>query len=155
MAGSTVTVTGLGSGSSRWVVTHGGSSWLTLVTTTGTGNGAVQWQVDPTGLSAGFFLDTVAVTVAGAIGSPLRFIDSLWVYEPAVVIACAENVLLASATCLGAVERNFLDMTGNRDGAYNLGDLLAYLDRKGVPLTPPLLAAAASRGIDREPRRPQ
>lgn len=141
--GTTLLLTGFGHATGSWMVSHGTAAWLSLVTTAGTGPAQIQWRLNPTGLAAGLHVDTVTVTVAGAAGSPLSVVDSLWITEPLVQVACAEAVLLAGSPCLGPVERNYLDITGNGDGGYNLGDLLAYLDRKNLPLSPPLLAAIA------------
>jgi hypothetical protein len=41
---------------------------------------------------------------------------------------------------LSAADRTTLDQLGNRDGAYNLGDLLALLDRTGQRLGSDVLA---------------
>jgi hypothetical protein len=68
------------------------------------------------------------------------------VLEPGFTVACAGDGLLSNGGCLGIVERNYLDLTGNHDRAYNLGDLLAYLDRKGLPLPPSLIRAPALAG---------
>jgi hypothetical protein len=43
--------------------------------------------------------------------------------------------LLGAPSCLKASQRTFLDLTGNGDGAFNLGDMLSYLDRKKVTLS--------------------
>jgi hypothetical protein len=48
---------------------------------------------------------------------------------------------LLGATTLPADERAQLDRFGNNDGTFNLGDLLALLDRTGEKLTPATAAA--------------
>jgi len=138
---ATVTLTGYAASSTRWSASHGGSTWLSLTTASGTGSGKVRWSVNPTGVAAGLYVDTIAITASGAIGSPARILDTLRVAEPPIALTCAENVLLVNSTCLGGVERNYLDQTGNRNQGYDLGDLLSYLDRKGLQLSAPGLAA--------------
>ena len=50
------------------------------------------------------------------------------------------QALLAGST-LAADELEQLDRFGNKDGKFNLGDLLALLDRTGERLTPATTAA--------------
>lgn len=154
---ATVTFAGFGGGTAAWSATHSTAVWLTLTTPNGQGAGKLRWSVSPTGLASGLYVDTITVTAAGAIGSPLRLLDTLRVYEPPIDLACAEGVLLTGATCLGPTERGYLDATGNHDQTYNLGDLLAYLDRKALTLSPPalaaLLAAESGSGTGPAPRQ--
>jgi glucose/arabinose dehydrogenase len=59
-------------------VTHSAqASWLTLTTNAGTGSGTLRWTRDPSGLGDGLYIDTLVVSVAGAVGSPARVIDTL------------------------------------------------------------------------------
>jgi len=131
---ATLTLAGYGGNAAPWSVSHGSAPWITVTTPTGSGGGQLAWSRDPTGLSAGVYADTLWVTVPGATGSPALVIDSLVVYQPAIALQCATSVLLSGGGCLGSVGANYLDQTGNRNGSYDLGDLLAYLDRKGLPL---------------------
>jgi hypothetical protein len=107
---------------------------VTIATPHGNGSGPLAWNRDASGLNPGVYVDTLWVIAAGASGSPASIIDSLGVYEPQIAVLCATSVLLSGGGCLGSVGADFLDQTGNRDGSYDLGDLLAYLDRKGLPL---------------------
>ena len=149
-----ITLASFGSDTARWTATHTSAAWLTLAAANGVGSGALRWSVAPAGLGSGLYVDTIVVTVAGALGSPVHLVDTLQVYEPAIDLACAEQGLLAGATCLTPAERDYLDATGNHDGAYDLGDLLAYLDRKGLTLIPPGLARipAVESGSHRLPK---
>jgi len=218
-----VLVSGSGAGAANWSATSGSASWLSLTTAAGTGTGVVSWEIDATGVPIGTYIDTITVTIAGAIDSPTRIIDSLqvagftalpsirtdtalsgsntviadsaqligladtttwaathegatwlvtqssgtglgynrWEVNPAglvpgsysdtitiatsegdtahIVIALtmeAPNVaidcafdFLARGQCLGDVEQRFLDLTGNDDGEFNLGDFVGYLQR--------------------------
>jgi hypothetical protein len=78
------------------------------------------------------------VTAPGA--DPVRIVDTLVVVAPPTTYECITAHLLG-APCLDATQLTWLDLAGNRDGVYNLGDLLAYLARPGV-------ARAAIRGRD-------
>ena len=222
-----VIVSGSGAGAANWSATSGSASWLSLTTGAGTGTGVVSWEIDPTGVPIGTYIDTVTVTITGAIDSPTRIVDSLQVtgfaalpgtradtalsgsntviadsaqliglsdttswtvtYEgatwltvqpsgtglgysrwdmntaglvpgaysdtitiatsegdtaqvvvaltmeaPNVVIDCAFD-FLARGQCLGGVEQRFLDLTGNADGEYNLGDFVGYVQRQSPP----------------------
>jgi len=138
---------GFGADTAPWTMTHGSASWISLATPAGLGGGQLSWNRDPAGLAPGTYVDTLWVNVPGASGSPWPIVDSTFVFEPGFTTACAADGLLVNGGCLGTVERNYLDLSGNHDGTYNLGDLLAYLDRKGLPLPPSLLRVpASSRG---------
>ena len=142
-AAAALVATGFGGDTLAWTMTHGSAPWISIVTAAGRGGGQLSWNRDPAGLAPGTYVDTLRVSVPGAVGSPFSIVDSTVVLEPAFTVACAADGLLPGAGCLGTVERNYLDLSGNHDGAYNLGDLLAYLDRKGLPLPPSLLRAPA------------
>jgi hypothetical protein len=135
-----VILSGFGASGLGWSATHGGGAWLTLVAASGTGSGALRWTVNLSGLSAGLYVDTITVTAVATTGSPARIVDSLYVYEPAIAVACAGADFL-TGSCLTAAEQSYLDQTGNQNGVYDIGDLLAYLDRKGLHLDSALLAA--------------
>jgi len=52
---------------------------------------------------------------------------------------------LLGVPTLTAAHRAYLDGTGNHDGTYNLGDLLAFLDRHHIKLSPALMAGPAQK----------
>lgn len=139
-----LTLQGRNSGATGWTASHGAGRWLTISTPSGVASGAIHWTRNPSELTIGNYVDTISVTAIGAVGSPQRIIDTLRVVEQSVNLACAEQALLTGATCLSPAERAYLDASGNNDQAYNLGDLLAYLDRKSLTLSPPARAALPS-----------
>ena len=147
-----LTFSGMGAASAVWNVTHGGGAWIVIETENGAGSAKVHWTRSPLGLLPGIHVDTITIAAASALGSPSTIIDSLFIYEPPVALGCATSDFLASP-CLGTVEKNYLDVTGNHDGAYNVGDLLAYLDRKNLTLSPELVAALL--GVSSQPLKPQ
>jgi hypothetical protein len=56
---------------------------IQLATTSGTGSATIRWTEQQAGLGAGRHVDTVVVVADGALGSPLRIIDTLDVIAPA------------------------------------------------------------------------
>ncbi len=101
----------------------------------------VRWSRDPSGLSAGTFVDTVTVTAAGASGSPATVIDTLAVVTQIALSDAVQHLLLGGV--LSALQEAFLDASGNADGAYNLGDVLAWLDRCNSATPEGCVASAA------------
>ncbi|MGH7469524.1 MAG: WD40/YVTN/BNR-like repeat-containing protein, partial [Longimicrobiales bacterium] len=122
-----LTVGGDPSGAIRWTVTHGAASWLTLVTTAGQGSGPISWTKSAANLRDGVFVDTITVNAGSA---RMTIVDSLVVSAPAVTRDCAVNHIFG-VSCLDASQLRWLDLAGNQDGQYNLGDLLAFLARGG------------------------
>lgn len=142
----TVSLEGIGSAAIGWKAIHGGSTWMVLTADSGTGTGEVGWSRDPTGLAPGVYIDTIKVVAADSatVGSPAHVIDTFYVYEPAVVASCAVTDIFDPA-CLSTTERRYLDASGNADGTYNIGDLLAFLDRKGLSLSAEAVASLAKK----------
>ena len=120
-----VTLIGLGSSTAVWSATHTSAPWLTLTTSGGTSSGMARWTRDPSGLSAGTLVDTIAVTTTGA--SPDTVTVTLVVVPPVSVTNAVNHILVGSV--LSALQEAFLDSNGNSDGTYNVGDVLAWLDR--------------------------
>jgi M6 family metalloprotease-like protein len=58
---------------------------IQLATTSGTGSATIRWTEQQAGLGAGMHVDTVVVVADGALGSPLRIIDTLEVNAPAAL----------------------------------------------------------------------
>ena len=87
----------------------------------------MRWSRDASTLAAGTYVDTIMVTADGVIGSPASIVVTLEVSE-AVALADAVNHLMLG-TGLSPFQAAFLDRFGNQDGTFNLGDVLAWLDR--------------------------
>lgn len=148
-----VILSGYGATTTPWNASHRAVGWLNVTSSAAAGPGSLRWTVSPSGLVAGNYVDTLLVTVTGAVGSPVRFIDTLRIYEPSIRLPCAETVLLAGSTCMTTVERDYLDFIGNHDGVFNLGDLLAYLDSKQIALERAHIADIVAHDSVRNPRR--
>ncbi len=127
-----VTLTGTGADTANWTATHGGGEWLTLTTAGGIGSGLVRWTRDPGNLDEGTYVDTIVVTSDHAFNA-VAVVDSLVAVAPVEVTDAAGQLLGGSG--LNENQRRFLDARGNRDGEYNLGDFLAYLDRAALVAT--------------------
>jgi photosystem II stability/assembly factor-like uncharacterized protein len=121
-----VTLQGPGSTTATWTATHGGGAWLTLTAATGTGSGMARWTRSPAGLLPGAYVDTIRV--ATSLGDTAVVIDTFVLLAPAVTASCAAEDLLVPG-CLTDVQRRYLDLAGNADGTYNLGDLVAFRKR--------------------------
>ena len=117
---------GVGNTTATWNATHGSGSWLTFTAGNGTGSGTVRWTRSPAGLRPGTYVDTVRVVTSRA--DTAAVIDTLVLTAPAVATNCAATELLTPG-CLSDVQKRYLDLEGNVDGTYNLGDLVALLQR--------------------------
>lgn len=133
-----VAFTGSGAASAAWTASHHGS-WIALVTGAGSGAGQLRWTRDATGLVPGTYVDSIVVVTTGALGSPAMVVDTLRVLAPPSVEDAAAELL--GVPRLTAFQKQYLDQEGNADASYNLGDLLAFLDRSGVNLNGSLRAA--------------
>ena len=114
------------SDTTSWTATHGSATWLTITTASGTGSGKLRWTRDPTDLRVAVYVDTIAVT--NSVGETALMIDTLLIEAPDVVPKCGA-IQLFGKTCLNVVQQRYLDLEGNGDGSYNLGDFVALLRR--------------------------
>jgi hypothetical protein len=103
---------------------------VTLTATPSTGSSFSGWQGDCSGTNS-----TCSFVITSNRTVSARFA----LQPPSFALECAVKHLIGDA-CLTAVARTYLDDAGNRDGVYNLGDLLAYLDRSGLRLSPAQLS---------------
>ena len=124
---SRVLLSGAGAETAQWTASAG-STWLTLTSGSGTGSGVLHWQRDPSGLGLGTFVDTIRVESSN--GGQAVLVDTFTLTEPFIPAECPVQHLLG-ASCLADLQLRFLDIEGNADGVYNLGDFLAQLARKG------------------------
>lgn len=131
---ATVLVQGTGADSATWTVTHGEASWVTIPLEPGVGSETLKWSRNATGLDIGVFTDTITVTVSN--GAAAILVDTLRVVAPVDADEIIDRIL--SGQSLTTSQQKYLDMLGNGDGVFNLGDLLALFDRLGrVPSVPP------------------
>jgi hypothetical protein len=123
-----VLLSGAGAGTAQWTATAG-ASWLTLTNGSGTGPGVLRWDRNPSGLGLGTYVDTIRVESSN--GGQAWLIDNFSLSEPFIPSGCPVQQLLGGTPCLADLQERFLDIAGNGDGVFNLGDFLAELDRRG------------------------
>ena len=141
---ATVLVQGTGADSATWTVTHGAAAWVTIPPKPGVGSGTLKWSRNATGLDIGVFIDTIAVTVS--TGATATLVDTLRVVAPVDADDIIDNIL--SGQPLTISQQKYLDMLGNGDGVFNLGDLLALFDRLGrVPSAPPTTSSEKTAAV--------
>jgi hypothetical protein len=74
-------ISNAGGGTLNWTVSKE-ASWLSCTPTSGTGAKLVSVSVDPTGLLAGQYTDTITISAPNTIGSPKTLSVSLIVHKP-------------------------------------------------------------------------
>ncbi len=143
-----VTILGEGAASGAWTATHRSASWITLLTASGTGSGRVRWRRDPTGLATGTYVDTITVSVASAVGSPARIVDSL-----TIEAAQAAFIAVKRAWQPGERDARIASVIANREWVFpyvgDVSDLApavyADVDSVVVVVANPLVAARVAR----------
>ncbi|HEY4320798.1 MAG TPA: S8 family serine peptidase [Gemmatimonadales bacterium] len=118
-------------------------SWLASTTTnrlqltraSGAINTSVVWQRLVTNLTVGMHVDTVAVHLVRDSTVQALFIDSLEVVSVATPDPQSAVEELFRAGPLNDDQRTLLDKLGNNNGTYDLGDLLAWVDRTHAKLS--------------------
>ena len=123
------------------------------------GSGTPQWRVSGGALPAGLVLDAVTGVIAGIPrdSGDFRFsarVDrggrfgvrayTISVEKPTVTVADAANHLLGAGVLTPALER-FMDLQGNRNGRYDVGDLRALLRERQLLPTASLVRATERR----------
>ena len=121
-----ILLTGEGAETAQWNATSD-SAWLTLTSASGSGDGVIRWVRDPAGLPLGTY--TATITVESTHGGQAVLTDTFTLSAPYLPTGCAAEHLLGEG-CLSDLQIRFLDLEGNRDGVYNLGDFLAQLARE-------------------------
>jgi M6 family metalloprotease-like protein len=130
-----VQVAGTDATSTAWNATHSASaSWATLSANQGIGTGWFRWTKRTSGMPIGAHVDTVSVTAPGVAGSPAIFVDTLRITPIPFTLEQALAAALGDAFLLSAHEA-YLDEIGNKNGVFDVGDLLALFDVTGTGLT--------------------
>ncbi len=121
-----------------------GDSWVAQTDTTylrltrasgHIGNYAV-WERKPVDLPLGLHIDTVRVHLAADPSVVTAFVDSVDVVDvtlPAPDAAVKDLILHGN---ISSDQRLLLDRDGNKNGTYDLGDFLAWVQRAGIRLSP-------------------
>ncbi|MEP6591343.1 MAG: hypothetical protein ABJC19_09185, partial [Gemmatimonadota bacterium] len=140
-------------GNTNWSATTTASRFR-LITDAGTLNGAVVWERLPVTLGVGLHVDSIEIRLQGDPAIRSVFLDTLEVVavpapEPGVAV---EELFRAGA--LTADQRTVLDREGNANGGYDLGDLLAWIERAHVTLSAQVAAQLQGLMV-REPLPPK
>ncbi|MFZ5624415.1 MAG: M6 family metalloprotease domain-containing protein [Gemmatimonadota bacterium] len=106
---------------------------VTLTATVPSGQIFTGWRGDTTSFST-----TLVLRMNRPFAVTAGFTPEVQLVQSDVVADILGNPVLTPA------QRTFLDLTGNRNGVYDLGDFLAYLDRNGVTPSPEVMAKALS-----------
>jgi subtilisin family serine protease len=121
-----------------WEATTG-AAWVTLLAGSRTGPGYLHWQRSLGGMSYGISQDSIVVSSGNAREVELVVTETIVAGADQVAASVAASALFEPAA-LDELRRRMLDLLGNANGRYDVGDLLAYLDRTGYSLSAPLLA---------------
>ncbi|MES2304387.1 MAG: S8 family peptidase [Gemmatimonadota bacterium] len=126
--------------SSLWMASTN-SSRFRLMTLTGELNGRMIWERLPTTLQPGVHVDSIEIRLQRDPSIKSTFVDTLEIVavpspEPGIAV---EELFRAGG--LTEDQRTIFDRDGNRNGGYDLGDLLAWVERAHVRFS----AEAASK----------
>ncbi|MGE0556037.1 MAG: hypothetical protein AB7R55_21625, partial [Gemmatimonadales bacterium] len=108
----------------------------TVTATPGAGAVFVGWQGDTTSTNP---------TLQLAMQRPYD-LQASFAQAVTVAVGDATSEILGTAT-LSTDQKNFLDLTGNRNGFFDLGDYLALLRRNGQAVPPAVLRAMAGQKV--------
>jgi hypothetical protein len=128
-ARAAVTLVGENAATTSWTASHNESLWLTLTADQGVGNGLLSWSRDPSLLRVGTYVETITVTADNGLTGDVT--DSLIVRAPAIDSDFPIQELFGTSR-LTESEKRYMDLEGNQDGVYNLGDFVAYVSRTGM-----------------------
>ena len=140
--------------SSSWIATASGSR-IAVETPTGQINQYVRWERRPVGTGPAVYIDTIRVQLTRALDLEAIFVDTLEVVAvqlPDVGIAVEE---LVRGGRLSEDQRLLFDRDGNRNGIFDLGDFLAWVDRASIRLSPAQMAQLQSVPMVRPPEQPE
>ena len=150
-------VFGFGADSAIWTAAGQGSGWLSFERASGSADETIVWTRSARSLSAGDYVDTVTVRVEGRPEVSGLIVDRFGVVEEIGVEDAALHLLGLGR--LAVMQEQFLEWFGNRDGTFNAGDVLRWLDhcaegRPGSGCAAASLRAGDAPQGDRVGRRP-
>ena len=118
-----------------------GAGWVRFLNSSGSGPGYLRWQRNLVGMSFGISADSILVTSGSGDTREVELVVTETIVTGADQIAAS----LAAGSLFGAqglteLQGRMLDLLGNNNGSYDVGDLLAHLDRTGFMLSPAMLS---------------
>ncbi len=117
---------GFGAEDASWSAEVSGGGWLVIERTEGGYDEAVVWRRDTEGLDPGVYADTITVRVEGHPELMGVIVDRFEIVEAIAVDDAAYHLLGEDRLVPGQLL--LLDWFGNRDGTFNAGDVLKWLD---------------------------
>jgi subtilisin len=130
--------------------------WLQLARAAGRDGERVTWTRQTEALSPGLHVARISIRLqVGGAEFTVAFADSViaGVEDPAIVRAAEE---LFEVNRLDAHQRRLLDQLGNRNGTYDLGDFLAWIERNSLAVPTDLMARVMSLPpTEPRPREPR
>jgi hypothetical protein len=115
--------------------------WVTLLGGSGTGPGYLRWTRNLTGMSFGIHEDSIVVSSGTGVAREVELVVTETIVAGADQVAASVAAsALFGPSALSELQQRMLDLLGNANGRYDVGDLLAYLDRTGYTLTAPMMA---------------
>ena len=117
---------GFGAEDASWSAEVAGGAWLTIERGEGAYQEAVVWRRDAAGLEQGVYEDTITVRVKDRPDLVGVIVDRFEIVAPIAVEDAAQHLLGGDRLVVGQVL--LLDWFGNRDGEFNAGDMLKWLD---------------------------
>ncbi|MYK65529.1 MAG: hypothetical protein F4022_03565 [Gemmatimonadetes bacterium] len=117
---------GFGAEYVSWSAEASGAEWLVMERSEGGYGEAVVWRRNAEGLAAGVYEGTITVRAVGHPELVGVIVDRFEIVAPIAVEDAAHHLL--GEDRLVAAQVLLLDWFGNRDGAFNAGDVLKWLD---------------------------
>ena len=117
---------GFGAEDAVWSAEVSGGGWLVIEREDGGYDEAVVWRRETAGLDPGVYEDTITVQVQGHPDLVGVIVDRVEIVAPIAVDDAAYHLL--GRDRLVPAQVLLLDWFGNRDGAFNAGDVLKWLD---------------------------
>jgi subtilisin len=118
-----------------WTATTG-AGWLSLAATSGTGPGLVPFTRQVGTLAVGTYVDSIVVRETTTQALVMVHVDTLEIVEVAAPTPEVAVDELFRGGRLTTDQRTAFDGQGNRNGRYDLGDFLAWVERSRIRLSP-------------------
>ncbi len=136
-----VLVQGVGAGApiGNWTATTS-SNWIHLESWSGGFPGMLRWSRSLGGLAGGMHVDSIVVRLVADPGFLAVFIDSVEVVNVTSPDPRQAASALFQGSGLTSDQLAILDAAGNKNGRYDLGDFLAWVDRGNIQLNAALMA---------------
>jgi hypothetical protein len=131
---STIGDTGGGNQPAQWVATTT-APWIRITNGLTPTTDPIQWERQLDLLPLGRHIDSVVVTLSSnpsLRGAYVDTVDVVQVVEPTPTVAVED---LVRGGKLNVDQRDLFDAIGNRNGRFDLGDFLAWVDRNQIALT--------------------